>query len=65
MLMPRDRDCYYGNTLSTNPPNNASHASDCGLTCAGNKTEYCGGQDVMNLYVHKNSTMKRSYGRFY
>ncbi|MCJ1235990.1 hypothetical protein MMC14_003967 [Varicellaria rhodocarpa] len=41
-------ECYMGNTLSTG--SNQSVTTDCSMSCAGNKTELCGGSQRLNLY---------------
>ncbi|KAK9426512.1 putative WSC domain-containing protein [Seiridium unicorne] len=42
------RECYCGNTLDAQSTKAAD--GDCNMVCAGNKYEYCGGSNRMELY---------------
>ncbi|KAI9890524.1 MAG: hypothetical protein M1814_003863 [Vezdaea aestivalis] len=42
------RECYCGNAL--NPGSTKQADASCGMTCAGNSTEYCGSSNLLSLY---------------
>ncbi|CAO1626462.1 unnamed protein product [Jaminaea pallidilutea] len=41
------RECFCGNSLTTAT---AANATDCGLICSGNSSEFCGGSSRLTLY---------------
>ncbi|KAI6024210.1 copper radical oxidase-like protein [Pisolithus marmoratus] len=46
-------ECYCGMTVDNG--SGPMPASDCGMTCAGNSSEYCGGPNRLNLYNYTGS----------
>ncbi|OAG41460.1 hypothetical protein AYO21_04402 [Fonsecaea monophora] len=47
--------CFCGNTLAAGSVN--ASATDCGMTCNNNQTEYCGGPSRLNMYIYGNGTL--------
>ncbi|KAI1170310.1 heme peroxidase [Nemania sp. FL0916] len=42
------RECYCGQSID--PRSNVTDDADCGMVCAGDETEYCGGSDRIEMY---------------
>ncbi|KAI9836466.1 MAG: hypothetical protein M1819_001498 [Sarea resinae] len=56
-------ECYCGNTLSEGSAPEAGDASTsgCSMTCSGNSTEYCGGENRLNIYQANSSTLPTTF----
>ena len=61
------QECYCGNTLANGLGQPLSDDSQCNMPCAGDNSEQCGGNWVMNLFKSQTSApvTKRSkhFGR--
>ncbi|KAI0157533.1 heme peroxidase [Xylariaceae sp. FL1272] len=42
------RECYCGNSID--PQSDKTEEADCGMTCAGDASEYCGGSNRIEMY---------------